>query len=154
VQVFDLIYTLLLPVTHNHRPVVSIQLCLLLLLLSSCSCTWSPSSPSTSLSPDLFSTCFLVAVFFFSLALSIVVLACQCCRHSFSVFVQASSIFFLLVTVAQTWHSMDTCAIHERLRCVFTTRHCTNPRLPLPYSSLVLFHSFFNRLLCLATVLL
>ena len=27
---------------------------------------------------------------------------------------------------------LRTCAIPERLRGVFTMRHCTNPRLPLP----------------------
>jgi len=30
------------------------------------------------------------------------------------------------------WDPLRTCAIPERLRCVFATRHYTNPRLPLP----------------------
>jgi len=37
------------------------------------------------------------------------------------------------------WHPLTTCAIFNRLRWgVFTTRRYTNPRLPLPYLTLVI----------------
>jgi len=83
----------------GHRLLVSNQFCFVLLLSppSSSSCTWNLLF--TFLSPDLFSRCSLVVLYFSGPAVSTVVSVWQCCHHFFSMYVQASSIFFFLAVL-------------------------------------------------------
>ena len=83
----------------GHRLLVSIQLCPVLPPPSSSSCTWNLLS--AFLSPDLFSRCSLVVLYFCGPAVSTAVPVWQCCHRFFSMCVQASSIFFFLASLGE-----------------------------------------------------